>query len=101
MNTVDLRNTGPNPIVVALTHQDTCKPAKRCICARNGRWQSVHIMPGCWARGVPAEALVCPHLRALIEDGTVHVRLEAGQPEQAQQKTNLGGGKRTARTRKE
>jgi hypothetical protein len=73
MSTVDLRYGGSTPMTINLAHADVCCRAGQCLC-RNGRWASIHFMPGLWQRGLSDAVLHAPEIVAMITAGALRVR---------------------------
>lgn len=73
MPTVDLRYGGSTPKTINLAHADVCCRAGQCLC-RNGRWASIHLVPGLWQRGLSDAVLHSEEVAAMIASGAVRVR---------------------------
>lgn len=76
MPTIDLRNDTQRYLQIELPHASVCKRAGVCCCYKGGAPRTVHIAPQCWALKVPAAALLCAELQALIAKREVHVKYE-------------------------
>lgn len=73
MATVDLRYGGSTPKMINLSHAEVCCRVGQCLC-RNGRWASIHFMPGLWQRNLPEAVLRAPEIAAMIQSGDLRVR---------------------------
>jgi hypothetical protein len=86
MPTVDLRYGGATPKTINLTHAEVCCGGGTCLC-RNGRWASIHLMPGLWQRGLPLGVLRSSEIAAMIAAGTLRVRQAPAQASSADAET--------------